>query len=419
MSADFVYKAPPADFVGPPDESQIQFPQICGVRRISYREEGDIDLNGKPSTETEIVGESQSPAWLHGSFETRLQVKSDGKKVLFAGNPGRFGRADNIWNLDLDQSVARANEVLHEHGFPEQVFVPGEELPRFYGQNDASFRPEEEDDKAREVKYTGARVWGIHLTQNYLTGSPANLAAVLNWFSTQSMRRVMRKRRSNTTIEFGAINYCQTQIYDKAAEILAHCKSKTERLFVEGKLKRAEEEQFLRGHTPAFLVVNGEQSNIEKVPTKPMTKAEVAGLYAKRRAWEYAHQNGLLRVEVKCAKDYLVHKGLTYLGAWDMGKVIEIFKERAEIVTRLEVEVDENDVQRLPKALRVAAAAWLAGVDLRTIMPYSTFARKAAALKALGLDVYDKRDLAVVRPMMKEIQMTVATPPDWYQLQAA
>lgn len=407
----------PDDFVGPewPFVRDHQhgggFPVMFGVRRISYREPGDIGSEGQATEEHEIVGESQSPAWLHGSHETRLQVKSDGKKLLFAGNPGRFGRPDNVFNLDWDQSVKRVNEVLAEHGFPKKVMFGGRRVNYDELNKDSSICITRADESS-EARYWGARVWGAHFTQNYTTGGPDNLRAVLAWLGTQTMRRVTSKQRGSSTIEFGAIGYCQTQLYDKAAEILAHCKSKQEKLFLQSQLTQEEEKEFLYGrpdkHHPDWMV-------------GAKTEAEISALHAKRKAWEYAYENGLLRVEVKCAKDYLVHKGLTYLGAWDMGTVIEIFNERTEIIRRLEVEVDDFDVNRLPKTLKMAAAAWLAGVDLRSIMPYSTFARKAKELGKYGLDVYKVRDLAVVRPIMakKRIEVEVATPPAWYELNAA
>ena len=425
MSADWV-RTLPGSFVGPlmphqrrhdpeamgphTEQQEGMFPALCGVRRMSYREEGDIDFEGNVTDEATLVSESQSPAWLHGSHETRLQVKSDGRKVLFAGNPGRFGRPDNIWNLGLDESVQRANEVLEQYGFPAGVFHPGQELQYHETAWEQGKKPIciGRADEASETRFAGARVWGIHLTQNYVTGSPTNLQHTVNWLATQSMRRVTSKRRGGSTLEFGAIGYCQTQLYDKAAEMLAHTKCKDEKAFLQGKMSDEQERRYIDGVTHPSSGISRKKS-----------EAEILALYAKRRAYQYAYDNGLLRVEVKCAKDYLVHKGLTYLGAWDMGKVIEIFKERTEIMTRLEVEVDELDVQRLPKPLRMAAAAWLAGVDLKTIMPESTFFRKAKLLGEYGLDVYKRRDVAVVRPLMKQIEIAVATPPDWYKLHAA
>lgn len=407
----------PADFVGPEwpfvrdHEHGGGFPVVCGVRRLSYREPGDVCKDGKQAERHELVSESQSPAWLHGSHETRLQLKSDGKKLLFAGNPGRFGRVDNIFNLGWDESIKRVNEVLEQQGFPRNV-VHGGRLVDYSDLNKDSSICIGRADESTQQRYWGARVWGAHFTQNYTTGSPENLRAVLQWLGTQTMRRVTSKQRGSSTIEFGAIGYCQTQLYDKAAEILAHCKSKQEKLFLQRQLTQDEEKQYLYGRPdpmyPEFMV--GAKS-----------EAEISALEAKRKAWEYAHENGLLRVEVKCAKDFLVHKGLTYLGAWDMGQVIEIFNERTEIIRRLEVEVDDFDVNRLPKALKMAAAAWLKGVNLRDIMPESTFFRKAKLLLDYGLDVYKPRDLAVVRPIMakRRIEVEVATPPDWYNLHAA
>lgn len=352
------------DFVGP---RETPIPTLAGIRRISYREVGDINKDGEVQTAQEVIGETQSAAWLHGSHETRIQMKSDGDTLLLAGNPGRFGQKDNIWNLTLWPTIDRCNEIAASMGYPADAFRRGNPLDYSKNGIDSSLLVGRADEQT-ETRFDGSRVWNIHLTQNYLTGSPENLRHVTNWLATQSMRRVTMKRRGTSTLEFGAIGYCQTQMYDKAAELLAHCKNKDER--------------------------------------ERMMETE---------AWQYAHKNGLLRVEVKCAKDFLTHKGLTYLGAWDMGKVIEIFKERTELLERLDVEVDELDIQRLPKSVRMDAAAWLAGVDLRTVMPQSTFYRKAKILGEYGLDVFQKRDVAVVRPIMKQIEITPAAMPEWYR----
>lgn len=346
-------------------------PHLAGIRRLSFREPGDINKDGVVQGETEVISETQSAAWLHGSHETRLQLKSDGSTLLAAGNPGRFGRPDNTFNLALDPTIEKLNSIVEGQGFPPNAFRRGD-LVDYSEQGIHNKLRVGRADEATEGRYDGSRVWGIHMTENYLTGSPANLKHTTNWLSTQSMRRVTMKRRGTSTLEFGAIGYCQTQMYDKASELLAHCKNADER--------------------------------------KKMMDTEI---------WQYAHDNGLLRVEVKCAKDFLVHKGLTYLGAWDMGKVIEIFKERTELLDRLEVQVDEMDVERLPKSVRMEAAAWLSGVDIRAVMAESTFYRKAKILGEYGLDVFQKRDLAVVRPIMKQIEISPAAIPEWYDLNAA
>lgn len=384
------------DFVGP---RNTPIPVLAGIRRISYREAGDIDKDGEVVTDTEVISESQSAAWLHGSHETRIQVKSDGFTLLLAGNPGRFGRPENVWNYDLEGTVRRANEIAYQAGFPAAIFRAGELLDYSANNSVESKLTMKRADEATETRYDGSRVWSIHLTQNYVTGSPSNLKAVMAWLGTQSMRRVTRKQRGDSTLEFGAIGYCQTQLYDKAAELLAHCKNKDERAFLQETL--ADEEKWFK--------------------SQEMSEATIKGWFRKRLAWKEAHEKGLLRVEVKCAKDYLVHKGLTYLGAWNMGKVIEIFKERTEVLERLEVEVDEMDIMRLPKSVRKEAAMWLAGIDLATpgLMSRATRFRKKKILAEYGLDVDQKRDMAVVRPIMKQIEIRPCSAPEWYEMQAA
>jgi hypothetical protein len=372
-------------------------PEIAGLRRLAWREPGDIAKQGHTQKDMELVSESQSAAWLHGSHETRLQIKSDGKTLLLAGNVGRFGAADNIFNLDLDATIAKANRIAEEQGFPAGAFFGGD--PADYTDfNVDSVARIGKADAATEARFTGSRVWSIHMTQNYITGSPLNLKQAMKYISTQSMPRVTKKRRGESTIEFGQVSYCQTQLYDKAAEILAHT-SKDERKFLQSMMTEAEEEKW--------------------VDSLALAETERLALYRKRKAWQYAHDNGLLRVEVKCNKDFLVHKGLTYLGAWNMGKVIEIFAERTKVLDTLKIEIDaEMDIESLPKNIQTEAAAWLAGVDVRALLPRSTYFRKAKVLREYGIDISEPRQIGVVRPIMKEIEIRPATAPQWYQMVA-
>lgn len=308
--------------------------RLAGARNISFREKGDINRDGSICEEEEVIGEHSSWAWIQGSHATSLRVKSFDGVVALAGNPGRWGKPDNLFNLDLDGTLSAANFILQQQDLPP--FSPGVE------------RIQENNGKC-ETYWTGARVWSIHMTQNYETGSADNAKAVLNWADTQSVARVKKSRLGGSTVVWGSLKYCQIELYIKADEMLAHCKG------------------------------------VEAKEAMKLTSAYL-----------YAVEKGIIRLEVKAAKDYLRDQGLTYLGAWDMGTVHRIFAEKAELLSRVKLEENELNLLDLPSHLRMTAAAWLRGEDVaQLIKSRMTFYRHAKGLRNFGIDIAAKRNVKV------------------------
>jgi hypothetical protein len=345
--------------------------ELCGLRSMAFREAGDIDRNGDVVTEQEVVGERMGTAWIRGSHDSKMQLRSDGTTLSIKGNPGRWCRGDNLFNLDLDATVAMANEIVRGQGFPNDSFCRGN-LDMWTVSQIAAM--DLASGEVPENPWTGARVWSIHLTQNYATGSADNAKAVIEWLNTQSVARVKKSRLGLSTIIWGSIRYCQTEVYVKADEMLAHCRT-------------------------------------------PEEKARMRD----SEAYNYALSNGIIRLEVKCAKDFLKHRKLTYLGNWDMGTVTALFAEKAEILGRCEMDTENDDelLAALPRAARVHAAAWLMGVDVSKLMSRATFFRHAKALREYGIDISEPRNVSVIRPKRREITISPLAVPEWYHLAAA
>jgi hypothetical protein len=347
--------------------------ELCGFRSMGYLEAGDVDKNGNVVTELTALHERLFTAWIRGSHDSKLQLASDGSTVSMKGNPGRFGRKDNLFNHDFEHTISAANAIVAAEGFPQDCFSRGTRDPYTKSQL-AAMDIKAGDDLPESPWRDGARVWSIHMTQNYRTGSPENAKAVIQWADGQTMARVKKARLGATTLVWGSLAYCQTELYVKADEMLAHAKG-------------------------------------PKQKEKVMESDE----------YKYALANGIIRLEVKCAKDFLKHRKLTYLGNWSMGTVTEIFKEKAEILERCKAveQEDEDILALLPSSTRVHAAAWLAGVDVSAHMSRRTFFRHAKVLRAYGIDICEKRNVTVIRPKMREVEITPLAVPDWYSLSAA
>jgi hypothetical protein len=346
---------------------------LAGLRSIAYRAPGDINFDGSAVEEQDVLPERIRAAWIQGSHNTKVQTSSDGTLVQLKGNPGRFGRSDNVFNLDWEGTLAASNRILQSQGLP--AFEMGEPaaspriMPNFDGQlqSKAEFRWFAVDANDGGPLHEGARVWSIHLTRNYLTGSPADAALVINYLGTQSVSRVKKKIHGSSTVTWGALNYCQVEAYNKADEMLAHCRGEIER------------QQMLQN--PVY---------------------------------QWARENGLIRVEVKAAKDYLREAGLTWAGDWDMAKVVQLYESRTQILQRVRSDVEEFDPANLPTRVAMTAAAWLRGEDVKRCMSERTFRRHSAELRKYGIDIAESRNLHSMPVRIKTIEMQAATAPDWY-----
>lgn len=352
---------------------------MTGLRHLPFLQPGDIDKTGAVVTEDIVFPERLYTAWIKGSHDSKIQIASDGTTLSMKGNPGRFGRPDNLFNLEFDDTIKACNKIAASQGFPLNSFAPGVRDPYTRSQLDTIWAARaaegKEPDQCPELPWTGARIWSIHMTQNYVTGSAENAQAFMDWANTQTMARVKKARLGPSTLVWGSLSYCQVELYDKAKEMLAHAKG-----------------------------------------------PEAKKAMLESPAYQHAFVNGIIRLEVKCAKDFLKHRKLTFLGNWDMGTVTQLFNEKSEIMRRgsaLVAVEDEDILALLPSRTRVHAAAWMAGIDVRKHMSERTFFRHAAVLRPYGIDICEKRNITVVRPKMREVAVQVAEVPTWYSLSAA
>lgn len=338
---------------------------LAGLRSLSFREAGDIDRSGAAVKETAVIGEKTHWAWVQGSHDTRIRVVSHADSVALSGNAGRFGRTDNVFNLDLFDTVKAANRICELQGLPP--FSVGEPVQMETG----SKCPVSTLGDA--LRWSGARIWSLHLTQNYITGSAENAKHVINWLDRQTVARVKKSRMGASTVAWGSLKYCQTEVYVKADEMLAHARS-------------PEAKEAIRA----------------------------SDLYL------WCRDNGVIRVEVKIAKDYLKAKGLTYLGAWDMGTITRIFSERTEVISRCKVDVEDFDLNNVPARYRMSAAAWLRGEDVAALYSSrTTLWRHAKMLRGYGIDILERRNIETMPVRVRTIDLIPAIVPDWYAFAAA
>lgn len=164
-----------------------------------------IDADGQERWMTE------SRMSFEGSFDTTVQIRSDGHVVEFSGNISRFNRQDNLFGFDIVETVQRINQLLNLYCLPP--FTAGE-LYRFA---DSGWT------------YTGARITRIDLTMNYATFSQYAAETVLRSLAGHHVGRQKGQLSVNgSTVEYGrGSKYVYGKVYNKHHEMLVHRRKKS------------------------------------------------------------------------------------------------------------------------------------------------------------------------------------------------
>lgn len=138
-----------------------------------------------------------------GSYDSTVIVKCDGQRVRLSGNVGRFNRPDNVFNLDFDQTIKKANWILKTFGLPP--FTKG------------SFRMDQDG----KSEWTGAKLSELHVTENRATFSEDKAKAFVDWIADRSFSRMKSGAYGGESAWFG--NSRQSiMAYNKAKEMADH-----------------------------------------------------------------------------------------------------------------------------------------------------------------------------------------------------
>lgn len=307
------------------------------------------------------VFERHRPARLQGSHSTSCSVKSDGSCVVFSGNFGRLNRSDNLFNFDPLQTLERANLAAVFAGLPTFQFYDS-------GNDAATSKVElapigyaDRDFEQDRTQYEFIHLSRIDLTKNYRCGSVAAARSVIRAVSGKSVSRVKRGVGGDSSVWWSNTRY-MLKVYIKALEMEAH----------------------------------GVNSGA---------------------AYEYARDNGIIRLELELKRRELSDLGWSdfseFLKAWDMGKVHNLFADYEKILTVENISNDSEFIDALPQRLRVTAAAFLAGRDVRSLMKRSSFFVYRKALLEYGIDIADERP-AQLNVKIRTVEITPVVAPEWY-----
>jgi hypothetical protein len=134
-------------------------------------------------------------------------------------------------------------------------------------------------------------------------------------------------------------------------------------------------------------------------------------------AYDYAKDNGIIRLEIELKRRELADLGWSdfseFVKAWDVGKVHNLFADYEKILTVGNISNDAEFIDALPQKLRVTAAAFLAGRDVKSMMKRSSFYVYRKALLDYGIDIADERP-AQLNVKVRTVVVEAVTAPDWY-----
>lgn len=293
---------------------------------------------------------------LEGSFSTAVLCRSFAGQVDLRGNVGRWCRPDNVFNLDFDGVMLRANQIVDCFGLP-------------YFCDDGDYW----EDKDGKIRSNGAAVTRLDLTRNYATGSPADAVRYMAWLDGLSLPYIRRGRKvGSTTVQWGSNTGRYKLIaYNKAQEMLDHAKNEDHR-------------QQIR----------------------------------QSRIYEYCYFHGVVRVELKLGRLELEERGLRFLGDIKMEKLQNLFDEKVAFLHGAKFQ-ETLDLAELPAAVRMTYAAYSNGIDVTQILEPRTLRRHANSLRPYGVDILSAPNVAQLKTEVRKIEIQAVSAPDWYWKQAA
>lgn len=302
------------------------------------------------------VFERFRPSRVQGSHETSCAIKSDGQVVVASGNFGRLNRSDNLFNYDPVQTLQRVNAVADFSGLP---------LFSLNDQRNGTSKRLSIVGVETSVNYASIQDFchlsRVDLTRNYRCGSLSAARAAIRAIQGKSISRVKKGIGGDASVWWSNTRY-MLKVYIKSLEMEAH----------------------------------GTNSG---------------------QAYEYARDNGIIRLELELKRRELDTLGWSnfddFVKAWHMGNVHKLFADYEKVLKVEAIPNDADFLDALPQRLRVTAAAFLAGREVRSLVSRATFFRYRKALLEYGLDIADERP-AQLSTVVRQVIIEPVAAPDWY-----
>lgn len=291
-----------------------------------------------------------------GSYETKVSVRCDGRRVELSGNVGRFGRPDNLFGDGVLSTVAKCNEILAAIG-----------LPAFENCQHVQNVPQARVDNFLKL---GAVITRVDLTANFSAGNREAAFRVLHWMSGQGTARNSGKNPRN---------------YGNGITWNEGSKRHYEKLYFKGDELGNHVSDAVRQYCEQFGILRYEVS----LKARELADTGLQSL----TAWAQINKKGQTMENV-------------------------IYGKFAEVLTRNQVTVTE--VQDIPGKLGLIARSYLNGENPYEAgsVTYRTRSRWRSKLMPYGLDIAQPIDVTRLCTRIRVIELQPVAVPDWYRVAA-
>lgn len=300
------------------------------------------------------------PSRVRGSFETSCAVKSDGEVVVASGNFGRLNRPDNLFNFAPETTLERANSVLRFAGIPEFVSDYQRVDVDHWPSNASTLECNTEGVQGVSPR-SYLHLSRVDITRNYQCGSLGAARDFVRSINGKNISRTKKGVGGDSSVWWANSRY-MLKVYIKSLEMEAH----------------------------------GTNSGA---------------------AYEFARDHGIVRLELELKRREVNDLGWSdfsaFVKAWDMGEVVKLFNEYAKVLEVQSVASDAEFLDSLPPRLRVVAASFLDGREVKSLMSRATFFRYRKALLEYGLDISDERPSRITTHV-RHVTVEPVQAPDWY-----
>lgn len=316
----------------------------------------------------EIESQAIRGLQFEGSYDSRLMIRSDGRRVEVSGNPSRFGRRDNVFGrTGVDECIDLYNSVLRSQGLPE-FFL-----------DDRTAMAGHQLQKTDAIAEHGCRIKRIDLCDVYEAGNLDDARA-----SIRAMSSVSHAGKpgfvypDGNTVSWGqGSRYSYFKYYIKGPEMAKHLPQ-----------------------------------------TDPYCKALT----------EWACSRGIVRHEISLKAMFLSRNGLDQPARWTTQIGIDLMRNyRTHDRAGLGASSYDNIASELIKLglppsrarrAQMAAYSYLAGHQFligENGMSRSAYFRLQGDLRKVGINIGAPLNVAALRHTVRVIEMRPAEPPEFYQ----
>lgn len=356
----------------------------------------------------EVESQAVKGLQFEGSYDSRLQVRCDGRRVEVSGNPSRFGRRDNVFGrTSVWECIELYNSVLRDLGLPEFT----------------------EDDRTRPWQLQG---WG-HRTKrarNPLSDVDLSGVAVMPEWLTRDVGRALATDSSRGGVTAIAEHGCRIKRIDLCVSYeVGNLEDAKRSIRAMGSVSHAGKAGLVYPDGCTVSWGQGSRYAYFKYYIKGVEMRKHLPQVDEycRTLTEWAESVGLIRHEVSLKSMALARNGLDQPAKWDAEiamKVMQAYSAHDKTglgVSSYDRIADELLEQGLSAArarrAQEAAYAFLAGHQfvIGHNITRRTYYRLQADLRRVGLNIGAPLNVSALRHSVRVVEWRPAQPPAFYR----